>query len=1390
MVISNYELVEKIAEAPQSTIYKAYHKKEPQRPLTLKVLRADHLSEYKKTQIVQKIEHLKVLNAPLVLTPLSFGDKDGVCFVTQDFFDGAPLKSRLEGGSRISLIDFFGIACGLAKALEEVHEGGIIHGGVKPNNILIDSALNVRLIDFISALDVRDVSHFIYDPSFIRGTLAYTSPEQTGRINHRVVFASDFYSLGIVFYEMLTGRLPFFADDPLELIHFHLAKEALSVHKLDPEIPAALSNIVAKLLLKEPEKRYRSASGLLADLARCGSEYSASGTIGEFALESRVHAHRTAFISKMVGRDREAEIILDEYEQAARGAFRSLFVSGLPGIGKTRLIQELQKPIVKHRGYFTSGKFDIYQKNVPYSSLIQAFRNLVRAFLTESNERTEAWKTKVLLAVGDNGKVLTDVIPELEFLIGRQPEVKPLPPVEALNRFHDLFDRFLASLAGEENPLTLFIDDLQWCDTASFDFLSNIFSNYKDHPYLFFLGAYRHNEVDPSHPLTKLIRSARESGEPLKEIRLGPLAPEHCHEMVSYILDSPLSRTGALSDFITGLTEGNPLFVSESLSFLHNEDVLLLNEEGEWRWDMESVRRSSMPATVVGLFVSKIQKLPPELVTLLEYCACMGNTFLPAEVSLVREMTLTETFRMLKPALEQGLLMENRNQLQFIHDRVQEAALSALTPERRRHIHRQIGNHLVAAVPANADVERLDNLFAIVSHLNLGREGSLDPDAAYALSDLNYHAGNKALDSLATEAANEYFELARELLPKDCWGAGHYERTFRIYQKAAKTELMCGNFEESERLINHLLDHAATDLDKTEALAEQAASLSSIGNFIKAIETANRGLAYFRKAIPEDPAEVNKKREELIGEIASRGIDVRKTFLEMPFATGRKAQVEHAFYSELLADLYLSGRVPELYLVGAQATLHCLSAGMDEAVMYAFTAMAIYFAEHEQYEQSFAYEDLTYDLAARYPNTFGATKCLTGAVVTLMHSRSHPGDVAAYSLKAIHCGKSCGDLNNAGYSYGPLMWNLALQGADLPAVEEHAKECFEFSTRYHLGIATGLAEAVQAGWVEPMKKDPAPLSLEGKLAQWEQDNHVVSLGSYYVLRAFAHCYLGEAEEARQCLVEGRKYLAGFSNSILKRQWHVLWALNAISLYERGKGYSRQAELMAEIRPMMEQIERWAALGPSLKPYLAFLYAELERVTGEFKAARALYLDAIDGAHEQGYVLLEGHLHECFAKLLDRSGRNSGSIYFTEALRLYRKCRAEKKEAKLSEALAEDLFATTTSATTATATTTLPDLDVEYLMKCSLAISAEMEQEALLKKVMDVLIESSGAQHGYLLMEEEGDLVVRAESDVGGQAKALGRKLEAAGDLCKAIVRYVFRTGEKMLLNDACQEGAF
>ncbi len=1372
-------------------VYRGFSKAAPDRQLSIKVFKTTSLSERQRAQLRQRIEHLRVLDDRALLTPTTFDIKGGTPFVVQDYFECLSLDEWMRRQATRPLESFFAIACQLAAALDKVHEAGVVHGGVKPTNIFVDATtLETRLEGFVTPLDVRDVSHFFYDPAFLSGTLAYTSPEQTGRIHHVVGFASDLYALGVVFFEILTDRLPFLSTDPLVLIHQHLAEEAPPVYEINEQIPPILGRIVAKLLLKQPEKRYQSGRGLLADLVRCRTEWEVGRSIGRFPLATRDRSRRVVFVSKMVGRDAEARAILDAYEPIARGEFRSLLISGPPGIGKTRLIQELQQSIVRGRGYFTSGKFDIYQKNIPYSSIIQALRNLIRTFLTENEERIAGWRRRILDVVGHSGRVIIDVIPELEALIGPQPAVAPLPLVEARNRFHGLFDRFLGCLASAESPLTLFVDDLQWCDVASFDYLQTVFANPEEHSHLLLLGAYRHNEVDSSHPLAKLLERVKGDGRPIAEICLKPLEPKHCHEMVSYILDAPLSHTEALAAFLADLTEGNPLFVSESLSFLHNEDLLFVDDELQWRWDLERIRHSKMPSTVVALFSSKIGRLPRPTVELLETSACMGNTVAPEDLAQVSDLPLTAVFEALKPALGQGLMIENRGNLQFIHDRVQEAVLTAIPAERRRVLHWLIANRLLAAAGKDANLEALDDLFAIVSHLNFGRPRQLDAAEAWRLAELNFRAGEKALNSLASEAANEFFATSKDLLPSDCWEAG-YQKTFQIFKKLAKTELMCGRPEQSEALLGNLLEHARTDLDRAECLAEQTTSLSSIGNFIKAIETANRGLAYFDKSLPDDPEEAERRRARLVGDIHTKHQDVWGAILEMPFTQDRKSKIELAFYSELIPDLYMSGLVPQLYLSAAQSTQHCLSGGMDESVVYSFSIMGLQLGEQEEFEQAFRYEDLARELSARHPNTFGATRGMNGIVWCNMHSRSHPEQIVEYCLRAIQCGRNCGDLYNAGLSYGPLMWNLQVQGADFGAIEEYAAECHRFSERNNLAFSVGLSQAMEAGWVAPMKGQ-APSAMDERVERWEADNHVAAAGSYYVHLALSHYYLGEHEQAAQALARVKRYLTGLTDNVLKRQWYVFQGLNALKLHELGGG--DRAAVLGEIAALVAKIEKWASLGPLLRPYLALLHAERERVTGDFDQARSLYLRAIEQAHHQRYTFLEGYLNERLGEMQIDSKRGPARPFIREADRLYLRCAAEHKRGLLHERhprlFEEEPAPVVTTEPQAATPYALLELDVGYLMRSAMAISAEIEQAALLRRIMQTVLESSGAQHGYLLIAEGEHLWVRAESHAGAadSARTLNQRIEDCAGVSKAVVRYVFRTGQRLALADACREG--
>jgi diguanylate cyclase (GGDEF)-like protein/PAS domain S-box-containing protein len=470
---------------------------------------------------------------------------------------------------------------------------------------------------------------------------------------------------------------------------------------------------------------------------------------------------------------------------------------------------------------------------------------------------------------------------------------------------------------------------------------------------------------------------------------------------------------------------------------------------------------------------------------------------------------------------------------------------------------------------------------------------------------------------------------------------------------------------------------------------------------------------------------------------------------------------------------------------------------MDESVIYSFSIMGLNLGEQEQFEQAFRYEDLAHDLCAKYPNTFGATRGMNGIVWCNMHSRSHPSAIVDYSLKSIQCGKNCGDLYNAGLSYGPLMWNLAIQGKNLRRVEEYAEECLHFSHKNQLAFSVGLAEAVLAGWVAPMKPDYQPVAMEQTLARWSSNNYVAACGSYFALLGFAQHLLGDYAAAAESLAAVERYLHGLTDNVLKRLWYVFRILNRLRLRDNAPW----KDVEEEVAPLLRKVETWARFGPLLEPYLALVRAELALARGEPREARNLYLDAVAEAQAQGYVLLAGYLHECLGDLLTEAGTGDAAIWYAEAKRLYRTCRADGKSARLEARLRHvssdqawrgEETAGKPADTPLDDLATLPNLDINYLMKSALALSAEIDLGQLLQKIMTVVLESSGAQHGYLLVRERDEPVVVAEHHVGQKMAETGHRypLAEAQGICQAIVNYVFRTCEKVVLHDACTSGDF
>ncbi|HEY9873053.1 MAG TPA: serine/threonine-protein kinase PknK, partial [Candidatus Obscuribacterales bacterium] len=656
--ITGYKILKKLYYGLQTVVYRAQREQDHQ-PVILKILKSEYPTIEEITQLRHEYEISRNLNLPGTVRPYGLENyQNGLALIMEDL-GGEDLKKFIDENN-LEIKDFLKVAIQLAEIIASLHKKQIIHKDIKPQNIIINPATRqVKLTDFSIASRLTRENATLSNPTLLEGTLAYMSPEQTGRMNRSIDYRTDLYSLGVTFYEILTGSLPFQSIDPLELVHCHIAKQPKPPSLVNPEIPQAVSDIVMKLLSKTAEERYQSALGLKADLEACLTQLDATGKISNFTPGQQDFFGQLLIPQKLYGREKEVDTLMDAFKRTCSGNTEMMLVSGYSGIGKSSLVNEVHKPIVRQRGYFISGKFDQFKRNIPYISVIQAFQELMRQLLTESAEKLAVWKKKILDALGANGKIITDVIPEVELIIGQQPDVPQLGATETQNRFNRVFKQFFNVFTKKEHPFVLFLDDLQWADSASLKLIQLLVTDV-DIQYLLMIGAYRDNEVDGTHPLMLTLEEIKKNKAIINNIILQPLDISHVNQLVADSLHDATQSSKPLAELVFHKTQGNPFFITQLLQALYQEKLLayevttleLGGRQGQWRWNIEQIQAIGITDyNVVELIARNIQKLLPETQKVLKLAACIGNRFNLDVLAIVNEKSQSETANNLWNAL-------------------------------------------------------------------------------------------------------------------------------------------------------------------------------------------------------------------------------------------------------------------------------------------------------------------------------------------------------------------------------------------------------------------------------------------------------------------------------------------------------------------------------------------------------------------------------------------------------------------------------------------------------------------------------------------------------------------------------------------------------------------
>ncbi|MGG6239412.1 AAA family ATPase [Nodosilinea sp. AN01ver1] len=990
----------KIYESSNSLVYRGT--REDGLPIIAKLLKQEYPSAQEIARYRQEYDITRSLNLPGVVRAYGQQTYQRTPAILLEDFGGESLEQWRQQRPDVypmPLPLFLSLAVNLVDSLGSIHNATIIHKDINPSNIVFNSDTGVvKIIDFGIATRFNRTNPTFKSPHGLEGTLAYLSPEQTGRMNRAIDYRTDFYSLGVTFYELLTGQLPFLTTDILELVHCHIAKSPIPPQDLNAAIPEAVAAIILKLMAKNAEDRYQSAWGIKADLEDCAEQLKTRGQINAFPLGRQEVADQLQIPQKLYGREEEIAALVAAFERVAgRSASPDLtsdledsaqtlspttqpskleimLVSGPAGVGKSALVQELYKAITARRGYFIAGKFDQLQRNAPYSAIADALRNLVQHLLGEPDQQVQKWRSQLLAGLGSNGQLIIDVIPEVELIIGKQSLAPEVGPTEAQNRFNQVFQQFIRVFCSDGHPLVVFLDDLQWIDSATIQLIELMRLDEQTQS-LFLIGAYRNNEVSPTHPLALMLERLRTQGTILQEIILEPLTLMPLTQLIAETIHQDVNTAHTLTELVRHKTEGNPFFVGEFLQFLYSENLLSFDADDlNWQWSLAQIQAHNVTNNVVELLLIKLKKLPEVTQQLLQLAACIGAEFDLETLAIACERSPKTVFQDLLIAIQSGFIQpvsELSEDLlvqdyKFLHDRVQQAAYALIDGLQKQIAHLQIGRNLFKKMLSERLSERL---FEIVDHLNHGIELVTDQTERDEIAQLNLRAAQKAKGAIAYSVAQTYLTSARSWLPTSSWQT-NYDLTLSIYLETTEVAYLCG--EEVESLFY------LPEITESAQAVENAALVESY--LIRLTGTPLQPLYYFYDALArlaiysESSAQV---QDQILERVAVSLAKMKQWAYDAPMNHLHKYHLVEAEKARVLGQLLEAEEFYEQAIQGARDHEYL----QEEALAYELAAKFYLSRGREKFAQTYMKEaHYCYerwgamakrkDLETRYPQFF------------------------------------------------------------------------------------------------------------------------------------------------------------------------------------------------------------------------------------------------------------------------------------------------------------------------------------------------------------------------------------------------------------------------------------
>ncbi|HYD58835.1 MAG TPA: EAL domain-containing protein [Noviherbaspirillum sp.] len=1363
-------------------------------PVMLKIAKSEdtpaHAARFRREYAI-----LATLEIPGVLKPATLVDEPGSLMMVLNPFEGEPLENVLTR-HKLDLARCLRLGLQLARILGALHSARIVHGDFRPANMMLLPGDEICLLD-LSRATVAPSSQEDQDSQLI-GNWAYISPEQTGRMNRAVDYRTDFYSLGVMLYRMLTGQLPCQGNDALEWAHCHLASLPRPPSEIDSTIPQVLSAIVLKLLEKMPEDRYQSAHGLQADLERCLSQWEADGAIAPFAIGVQDMDEHLQAPGKFVDREPELKQLLEHYDAMATSQRATLtLVTGSAGIGKSALVQEMRQPVKERGGLFIAGKFDQYQRDIPYSTVTQAFLELVRAILAESEEKIGLWRQQIQAAVGVNGQLIIDVLPQLELIIGPQPPLPRLLPAETQNRFRLVFQKFIGVFAQESHPLTLFLDNMQWADAASLRLVNELVTA-PGKNFLMLVGAYRDTDVIPGHPLALALDEMRQAGATVTEISLGPLPEEALGTLMDQMLHCECGAASALVRLVYQKTGGNPFFMTQFLTALVEEGLLTFDAGARtWRWDLAGIEAKGYTDNVAELMVEKLARLPDAVRSMLQLLACLGSDAEEATLLKLSDRREADTRAALSVAARAGLILHGKGMVRFPHDRVQEAAYMSIPAPARATLHARIGRLLMAGkTPAQIE----ESVFSIVDQLNRGAAAIVDAEERTLLYRLNVLAGMKAKSAAALASARSFLDRAMALLPSDAWDV-QYEDALELSLALSECEYLTGNFQRAAELADTILAHARSPRDAARVYLLRIALYGMAGRLEEAVGSMIKGVRLFEVVFPTTDAEIEAAVEAEMSVISryleGRSIAGVANSLQLP--DGDKAAaiallVEAIPFSYMIEPDYFS-------LIIAKAVRLSLYCGHTEDSCFAYSAYGILLiSRHRDIASALAFSDMAFRLNEELGVHRRKGQVIATHAVTFAHFDRTVAEIGPMMRQAVSASLDVGDLAYANYVAMADFWAILQEGKPLDEVERMTRINGDFARDSHNDLVYRTIRFEQQLVAELKGRRRSPAGTDGDdfdeaacLAVLEKASFGFGLQSSHLAKQVSAFIYGDYAGALASAKESTRHThKGICLILFDSVRHFFHALTLTALYPKVSDAQQRefADLLAE---ELDRHKLWANAYP--KNFLhrhALLDAELARIEGRHTDAERLYEQAIRSAAENGFIqdcAIGFELASAFYRA--RGFTLIADTYLREARAAYARWGADGKVEQLDTAHPQ--LRAQAALTSAMSGRDASRLDLLSIAKASQAISSRIVLDELVDTLMRIVLEAAGAQTSYLLLVRNDELMVAADASVDQKVIQVQQRPEGsslAAPLPASIVNYVRRTREQVSLSDVAQNNPF